>query len=129
MSIVSPNWPLILFMVCCFILVAAIITGIVLIVVYSMKGTKNRQPVYTNPESYQHYHSGNHYTGNSHTNWQHNSYPPPYMYNSMTNPENSTYSDVDHDGIPDQFDTHDNRFDSDFGHDSFDSDSSSDHDD
>lgn len=137
MRIVSPNWPVILFMLCCFIFIAAIVTGIVLIVVYSMKGTKTRRPVYVNPDSYQHYHSGNHYTGHSQTNWQNNNYQPPYMHSNMTTPENSTYSDVDHDGIPDQFDNHDNRFDSDFSHNSagsFDhdsngNDSSSDHND
>lgn len=111
---VLPNWPVILFMLCCFIIVAAIVTGIVLIIVYSIKGTKSRQ----------HYHATVHH--------QNSSYPPDFDNNSLThNPatwgaahafnnqdmnnemnNNGTYfSDKDHDGIPDQVDTHDNRFD------------------
>lgn len=131
MSLISPNFSVILFMVICFVIVAVIITGVVLIVVYSMKSAKPRPPVNQPPNPYQYNHYGNSANGYGQTNWYNNN-PHGFDNNSIThNPatwgaadafnnqdmqneikHNGTpYSDKDHDGIPDQFDAHDNRFD------------------
>lgn len=137
MNLVSPNFPVILFMIFIFIIVAAIITGIVLIVVYSMKSARPRPPVNQNPNPYQHNYYGNYNNGHAHTNW--NNTPTGFDNNSIThnpatwgaadafnnqdmnnemNTGGTQNSDKDHDGIPDQFDTHDNRFDHNMSNDS-----------
>jgi uncharacterized membrane protein YgcG len=138
MSSVSPNFPFILFMIVCFLIVAAIVTGIVLIVVYSMKSAKPRPQVYQNTNPYQNNHYGNPYTGAGNTHWKNNN-PSHFDNNSIThhtatwgaadafnnqdmnnemNTNGTHFSDKDHDGIPDQFDTHDNRFDNTMNNDS-----------